>query len=414
MEEMYNWLNSLININKSDYAEWTELNWLNPYNVVEEQKKRTGLLDSIGEKFLFKDTKPYYNEISKGCSICGAGKWSCLFITNKCNANCFYCPAKQTDDEPPGTHGLTFETAEDYAAYVNHFEFKGVSFSGGEPLLYFDRTLEYLKAVRKNCDPEIYIWMYTNGILADRDKFQKLADAGLNEVRFDIGATGFSLDKIAFAKGIIPIITIEIPAVPEETERMKQLLPEIIEAGVNNLNLHQLRLTRHNVKKLVQKGYTIIPSERPIVLESELAALEILNYAKSQNLNIGINYCSFHFKNRFQKAGFRIEIAKAYGIAKDLISENGYIRVFTKNSIRYDQVRIFDKDNGFSNQKALNIGGKNFYLLCESMMPEEKLTDDLHRQIEDLLNKEPETPPADSLLYRIWQLEYIERGLRAY
>lgn len=123
-------------------------------------------------------------------------------------------------------------------------------------MLYFERTLEYLKAVRKNCDPDIYTWMYTNGILADKEKFQQLADARLNEVRFDIDATGFSLDKIAFAKGVVPVITIEIPANPEETERLKKMLYDIIEAGVTNLNLHQLRLTRYNVSKLSKK---IIP-----------------------------------------------------------------------------------------------------------------------------------------------------------
>ncbi len=50
----------------------------------------------------------------------------------------------------------------------------------------------------------------------------------------------------------------------------------MIKAGVSNLNLHQLRLTKHNAEKLAKRNYTFIPAEQPIVLESELAALDIL------------------------------------------------------------------------------------------------------------------------------------------
>ncbi len=86
--------------------------------------------------------------------------------------------------------------------------------------------------------------MCTNGILADETKFKKPAGAGIEEIRFDIGATGFKPDKLKAAKGIVPNITVEIPAVPEEKERLKKLLPEMIASGVTNLNLHQLRLTK--------------------------------------------------------------------------------------------------------------------------------------------------------------------------
>ena len=70
----------------------------------------------------------------------------------------------------------------------------------------------------------------------------------------------------------------------------------MIKAGVTNLNLHQLRLTKYNAPKLLKHNYTYIHAEQPIVLESELAALEILDFARSENLKIGINYCSFFFK----------------------------------------------------------------------------------------------------------------------
>ena len=204
MEAFDSYLNDLINQNRETFSAFQNIKWLNFYQTTEAQEQRDKLTEKLSGSWLFKETKPFYNHISPGCKICGQGNWSCLFITGKCNGSCFYCPAPQLADEVPSTQNLKFETAEAYADYINFFGFKGVSFSGGEPLLFFDRTLHYLKTVRERCNPEIYTWMYTNGILADEQKFRKLADAGLNEVRFDIGATGFKLDKIGFAKGIIP------------------------------------------------------------------------------------------------------------------------------------------------------------------------------------------------------------------
>jgi pyruvate formate-lyase activating enzyme-like uncharacterized protein len=160
------YLNNLVNKNKSNFAEYPNIKWLNPYQALEAHEKRDKLMSSLSEKLLFKETKPFHHQISEGCKLCGQGLWSCLFITNKCNASCFYCPSTQLKDEVPATQSLTFETAESYADYINFFGFKGVSFSGGEPLLFFDRTLHYLKIVRKMCSPDLYIWMYTNGILA--------------------------------------------------------------------------------------------------------------------------------------------------------------------------------------------------------------------------------------------------------
>lgn len=414
MEPYYNWLNSLVSEDKENFAQWDKLVWLNSNQARKAQEKRDALTEKLGNNLLFKDTKPFHNRISNGCKLCGLGQWSCLFITGKCNAGCFYCPTSQTTDHLPSTQNLNFESAAAYAEYVNRLGFKAVSFSGGEPLLFFDRTLEYLKQVRKKCRPEIYVWMYTNGILADSAKLHKLASAGLNEIRFDIGATAYSLDKVKIARGIIPNITIEIPAVPEQKEKIMALLPQMIEAGVSNLNLHQLRLTKHNVQNLSKRNYTYVAAEQPIVLESELAALEILNYAHSRNLDIGINYCSFHFKNRFQKAGFRQKVAAALAGPDEVLTQNGYIREFSNQSIAYKTIRIMDEAGELRQPGNFEMAGKKYFYVREQVMKATGLNPEQQKAVESLLQKEPEEIPSDPLLFRIWQLEYIEKGLREY
>lgn len=414
MDSYNQYLNGLQNKNRETFSAFKEIKWLNTHTAQKAEKRRQKLSENLNENWLFRNTKPFYNHISPGCKLCGEGKWSCLFITNKCNANCFYCPASQVNDEVPSSQNLNFETAEAYAEYINYFGFKGVSFSGGEPLLYFDRTLEYMKKVREKCDPGIYIWMYTNGILASEEKFRKLADAGLNEVRFDIGATSYKLGNIAFARGIIPTITIEIPAVPEKKEFIKELLPKMIKAGVTNLNLHQLRLTKHNAPKLLKHNYTYIHAEQPIVLESELAALEILNFAQTEKLDIGINYCSFYFKNRFQKAGFRKQIANAIKEPHEQLTEKGFIRESDESQIGYKAITISNYTGVPGNSKILQLEHKSYLTKKETALKTEEIDAEQKTEMENFLKEKTDQIPEDPLLFKIWQMETIEKGLREY
>ena len=412
MEAKYTYLNSLVNKTKAEFANWPDINWLNPYKAQEFQVQRDNLLFQPAKITLFKETKPYYNHISKGCRLCGEGQWSCLFITNKCNANCFYCPAPQLNDETPSTQGFKFNNPEAYALYLKHFGFKAVAFSGGEPLLFFDRTLAYLKAIRKICKKNIYTWMYTNGILATKDKLKVLANNGLDEIRFDIGATGYKLDKVRMASGLIKNITIEIPAIPEEQVKLISLLPQMVDAGVHNLNLHQLRMTRHNVNKLNSKSYTLIPTERPLVLESELTALEIIHTAQQQGMNIGINYCSFCYKNRFQKAGYRKKIAAKIVNPKS-ITENGYIRQFKGDSISYRTISLSNSANNSQKLSKIELEGREYFYTIVTVYHQNIPLKD-QSNIQKLIETEPTNIPHNPLLFEVWQYEYIEKGLREY
>lgn len=410
MEAFNVYLNDLVNKNKNLNFGKVPIKWLNEYADCEMMDIRNNLIDNELNAWLFENTKPYYNQISQGCKICGEGKWSCLFITNKCNANCFYCPAAQINDDVPGTQGINFNNAEDYAQYVKYFGFKGVAFTGGEPLLFFDRTLDYLKQVRKIAPADIYTWMYTNGILANELYIRQLADAGLDEIRFDIGADLYKLDKIKFAKSVIPNITIEIPAVPEECDKLISLLPQMIQAGVTNLNLHQLRLTEYNSARLLKHNYTYLPAERPVVIESEVAALKIIAYAREHSLPIGINYCSFFFKNRFQQSGFRRQMALAMGILPENITHNGYIRKLANDSLSYSTFSIKEKD--FAGSTKISAGEKIYYAKEENAMNPLFITNDNRSAVEGLLNSTSQAVPVESFLFDIWQMEYIEKGLR--
>nr|MDA3866372.1 radical SAM protein [Salinivirgaceae bacterium] len=413
MDAYIQYLNNLVNQSKDEFKNLGNINWINPWNSQEYETLKAALIKKACAAPLFHGTKPYLNSISGGCQLCGEGKWSCLFITGLCNAKCFYCPTAQNQDDAPQSQGLTFETPESYAEYINHFKFSGVSFSGGEPLLKAEKVLQYLSSIRKNCKPNIYTWMYTNGILANDAIFDRLAAAGLNEVRFDIGATNYNLSKINHAVGRIPVVTIEIPAIPESKEAIMELLPQMSKMGVQHLNLHQLRLTPYNAKHLLKRNYTYIPAERPIVAESEIAALEIITYAKSQNIDIGINYCSFFFKHRFQKASFRKLVAQSTSNPREFITQNGYIRTLSDDAVRYEKIAIYDTERTQTNATAVPLLLKHKNYTLTRSLHENIPTNKMHSQsVNTLLLKIPEQIPSDSDLFRIWQCEYIEQGLR--
>ncbi|MDD2388983.1 MAG: radical SAM protein [Desulfobacterales bacterium] len=321
--------NRLIEANRQEYGQnYNGLKWLSVDEDRAAEERRSGILSDLRDrvKFGFKEAKLDCTRMSPGCEICGQGVWSCLFINGKCNCHCFYCPAEQNEIDVPTTNSVQFLTPSDYVDYIEKFQFKGVSISGGEPLLTFDRSLSYLAAVKKKFGGDIYTWLYTNGTLATPDMFLKLRDAGLDEIRFDIGAAHYSLEKAASAVGVIPHVTVEIPAVPEAFEQMKLKILEMKDAGINFLNLHQLRLTPHNFKQLARRGYTFLHGEKVTVLESELVALDMIRFAKDSGIDLPINYCSFVYQNRFQKAAMRKRSAQWTKKSHEDITENGYIR----------------------------------------------------------------------------------------
>lgn len=125
--------------------------------------------------------------------------------------------------------------------------------------------------------------MYTNGLLVTQDKLKTLRDNGLDEIRFDLSADHYRLDALKMAIGIIPRVTVEIPAIPGDLEQTKQLIEQLHGLGVDHLNLHQIRCTSFNRNQLAKRGYTFLHGPGVTVLETELTALELIRYSLEKN-----------------------------------------------------------------------------------------------------------------------------------
>ncbi|MEA2106457.1 MAG: hypothetical protein U9P82_07015 [Bacteroidota bacterium] len=126
----------MIEKNQQEYADfYDELNFVTPEQIIEASKERSALLESIENsvQWGFNQSKLDCKKISSGCSICGEGFWSCLFINGICNANCFYCPTEQNDESVPMTNSIEFPNVADYIAYIKKFGFKGLVLVVGNP-----------------------------------------------------------------------------------------------------------------------------------------------------------------------------------------------------------------------------------------------------------------------------------------
>ncbi|HPY14954.1 MAG TPA: radical SAM protein [bacterium] len=363
----------LILLNEAEYGRNSSyFNWITEEEGTVAQKERDALVKEIkdlGAQFEFLGSKADSRYLSKGCRICGEGGWSCLFINGMCNANCFYCPSRQDDAViKPTTNTLEFESPQKYADYVNFFGFKGVSFSGGEPFITFDRTLKYMKELRKQCSPDIYIWLYTNGSLVNQEQLKMLKDEGLNEIRFDIGAFGYSLDKAEMAARHIETVTVEIPLAPDHFETVRDLVVPMKNAGIKHLNLHQLRVTPYNVNKMMDRDYKFVHGTKVTVFESEINVLKVMLHSL-KNGGVPVNYCSFLFKSGFQSSAVRKRYAKLSVLDNEFITANGYIRNISQSGssltvtyfnpvvsgtdfcrIERKKIAVFNSENGFSHK----------------------------------------------------------------
>lgn len=316
-----------IEMNAREYGPiFNYINWITDERARLANQERLQLLQAPGVSVSCLGTKIHHGALSPGCLQCSGMAWSCLFISGRCNGRCFYCPTPQNMDDPPMSGSVPFHRAQDYADYVRFFGFAGASVSGGEPFLDFDKSLAFVQSLRRTCDPALHIWLYTNGMLVTEEKLARLAAAGLNEIRFDIGATDYDLKFVRQAAGIVATVTVEIPAVPEEAGHLEALLPELSAVGVSHLNLHQLRLTPHNARHLLEHDYTYIHGPKVTVLESELCALGLVAHAATHKLELAVNYCSFVYKYRFQAAASRRRFGVHLLENGELLTENGFIR----------------------------------------------------------------------------------------
>lgn len=287
---------------------YRDLKWLSRKEARLANKERDALLKSLSNEvnYSFERSKIHTGKLSLGCVLCGEGYMGCIYINSLCTARCFFCTQdrKIKKERPPMLYTEDGEfrvyDPEDFLAYLKKFNFRGVPITGGECLLVYKKLLLYTRKIRERFGKKFYIWIYTNGDLVNENKLRKLKESGVDEIRFNIGARNYDLQPVKLATDIIDTVTVEIPAIPEDYEIVKDCLPKMQNIGVKYLNLHQLIVTEVNYKNFIKRGYTFLHNPPFSIFESEIVALKLMRYALDKKIGLPIHYCSKVYKNRFQ------------------------------------------------------------------------------------------------------------------
>jgi uncharacterized protein len=267
---------------------------------------RTKLKDKIEISDFGATITPKNKKLSTGCYCCKNGSWICIYIGVSCNLKCLSCPqiSRHNQEDFIWANGGAddIHSLEDLKRVIEkNKRINGISFSGGEPFIYIEKVIEWLKFINENfSELKLYKWIYTNGTKVTEENCQLLKNNGINEIRFDLAATNYSdeiIKKIEYCKNIFDKISVEVPVEPWKTDNLIRVLPKLNEIGLDYLNLHELAICDDNRERLIYGGY-INPrlvyktNVNEHYLPSIIDAYRIIEYIENNNLNIIYNDCS--------------------------------------------------------------------------------------------------------------------------
>lgn len=226
--------------------------------------------------------------LPKGCKLCLEGAKLVLFVTGKCDSNCFYCPIsfERKNQDMVYANEKPIKNKEELIQEVKEMDAKGVGITGGEPFNNIPLVVEYLKFLKEKFGKEFHAHLYTYGTKVNEKDLKLLEEAGLDEIRFH------SLNNIELALKTKMEVGIEVPVIPGQKEFLKKLVDF---CSKNNIfmNLNEFEFSDTNIDELEKRGFTH-PEYSYAVEGSKKLALDIIRYANTKKVKI--NFCSLQNK----------------------------------------------------------------------------------------------------------------------
>ena len=191
----------------------------------------------------------------RGCKSCLLGTGlSAVRKTNKCNIACPFCyNYGELDCQPPIGEGLWeiggtkfYEEDLDLLLSVQKKP-TGIAYVYLEPFMEIEA---YYGVIRRFHAAGIHQHMYTNGTLCTEQNLRALGESGLDELRFNLGATDCAdsvIAHIALAKRYIPYVGIETPMTPDFLDAFLQKKQRVLDTGLDYINCAELHLNPNNI-----------------------------------------------------------------------------------------------------------------------------------------------------------------------
>ncbi|HKZ98057.1 MAG TPA: radical SAM protein [Thermoplasmata archaeon] len=264
--------------------------------------------------------------LSRGCVQCAEGAKMVLFVTGLCSYHCAYCPVSDEKmyrdvvfaDEKRVTRD------EDVLEEARAIRAKGAGITGGDPLEAMDRTCHYIRLLKAEFGPDFHTHLYT--MTADPEKIRRLADAGLDEIRFHVppGLWARAADSgygpaARLGRSLGMTVGLEVPVLPEREADLVRLVEWAQEEGLAFVNLNELEFSDANFARMKARGYAIKHELSYGVQGCDGVALRMLDRPWS----ITVNYCTSGYKDGWQLRERIKRRAETVAGPWDVVTEDG-------------------------------------------------------------------------------------------
>ena len=270
--------------------------------VEREQKKLLSEikdLKGVGEepRSLYVGSDDFFPQGCRSCLL-GSGL-SAVRKTNRCNANCPFCYDYGVLNQiPPIGEGLweiggtRFREEDLPALFSIQKKPTGISYVYLEPFMEIEK---YYGVIRRFSEAGIWQHMYTNGLGANRENLKALGEAGLNELRFNLGASHCSdrvIDAMTVAAEYIPAVGIETPMTPEFYDLFMQKKDRILSSGIRFMNCAELHLNENNLGNYMGENMYFYRMGYLSPIYSRLLTLRLMKTASDESWPIVVHDCS--------------------------------------------------------------------------------------------------------------------------
>jgi pyruvate formate-lyase activating enzyme-like uncharacterized protein len=261
-----------------------------------------------------------------GCRLCVKGRKSVLFITGVCGSNCYFCPIsdkKKNKDVVYINEWPTYDIKE-IVKEIKLCSSYGVGITGGDPLARLERTLRFIRILKKTFGKKFHIHLYTPLILANKERLEKLYNAGLDEIRFHPNLDDELLwGRIKLAKKFKWKLGVEIPSIPGKEKQTKKLI-DFIKDKADFLNINELEVADNKSSKLAELGFKTKDRLSYAIKGSQEMALGLLRYCDKIRMN-NAHYCTAKLKDKVQLSK-RIKLrSKKAAKPYDIVSDEGML-----------------------------------------------------------------------------------------
>lgn len=244
------------------------------------------------------------SKFSKGCRSClfGSGLGA-VRKTNKCNLKCKFCYYYgELEDQRPIVEdiweigGTKFYEKDIELLLSSYDKPSGIAYVYLEPFIEIEK---YYSIIKKFSNAQIYQHLYTNGTLATEENLKALGEAGLDEIRFNLGACQCSdkvIENIKIAKKYIKYVGIETPMTPEFFNMFLAKKKSILETKLDFINCAELHIGNNNLNNYIEEDMYISRYGYISPIWSRELTLKFMKIADEENWDLVVHDCSNYTK----------------------------------------------------------------------------------------------------------------------